>query len=552
MTFTYKKLIVVLIILLSFFLVLTSNNVSTAPQQFWVSPTGSDSTGNGSSTNPWLHINYAIQQIGSDTIGVAQRILNVLPGTYAPSTTGEVFPITMVNNLWLNGTDSSNTVLDAELTSHVISCWQTKDVKISDFTVQKGLIGLESNIGGITCKDGALVEIYNCIVQYCKGGGIFSANNSPQHADSVTFVYIHNSMIRHNYYFGNGIKVTGGDLKCEYNIIDNNNSDNGTGSAIATIGGAFRRPTAEICNNIIKRGRSNGGAIQISFGNYLVTNNLFIKNTTAGLFNDGGGGGIFVSPAYGDTCIIKENLIVGNTSQTIGGGISVNIYNPLPEMHFRIQDNIITYNTALGKGGAIGFHNGSYIIVGGEPGKGNDIFNNIGQDSINLFYHDSPGSELSMNFQYNYLGEDTTNFVLYSDPDSLFDISNYRDTMGICGVTYNCDSLFYALGLITGLENSYHEEISKTFKLKNNYPNPFNNSTYIEYELFKSLDVKLTIYSLLGKQANTLVHEWQPQGNYRIKWDGKNQNGKEVSSGIYFYMLQADKHRYVGSMLLVK
>ncbi len=544
-----RKFLFILIFLFPGFLFFLST--FSFAEEYWVSPTGNDSTGDGSQNNPWRHINYAIQQIGEDTLGI-KRILNVIPGVYAPSTTGEEYPITMVANLWLKGTDSSNTVLDAEQTSHVINCWQTKNVKISELTIQNGIFSTLSLIGGVNCTDGAQVEIFNCIIQYCTGGGIFTANNTAQYKDSVTYVYAHHNTIKNNHTYGNGIKITGGDLDCFCNSFINNNSDDNTGSAIAMIGGAYRTPNVRIIGNIIKKGISNGGAIKSGHGNVLIENNIIIMNTTAGLFNDRGGGGIFATAVWDDTCIIRNNVIVNNTSRTFAGGISVLTSSEYPEMYFIIQKNIIAFNKAYGKGGAIGFHNGGNVIVGGFPGMGNDIFNNIGQDSINLFYHDLPSGVDTMNFRHNYLGNHPEKYHLYSQPDSLFDISNYTSTKNLCGVTYNCDSLFLALGLLSGINITTKEIVTEDFILYANYPNPFNPNTFFRYNLFKPLLVHLRIYNVLGEKVFEVFIEKQLPGIHTIQWNGKNKRGNTVSSGVYFYHFRIGEHIRVGKLVLNK
>lgn len=73
-----------------------------------------------------------------------------------------------------------------------------------------------------------------------------------------------------------------------------------------------------------------------------------------------------------------------------------------------------------------------------------------------------------------------------------------------------------------------------TFQLSNNYPNPFNPSTVISYEIGETRDVTLKIYNSLGEELNTLVNKEQIAGAYEVQF---NANG--LTSGIYFYRLQA-------------
>jgi hypothetical protein len=90
------------------------------------------------------------------------------------------------------------------------------------------------------------------------------------------------------------------------------------------------------------------------------------------------------------------------------------------------------------------------------------------------------------------------------------------------------------------------------FELFQNHPNPFNSSTIIDYEMMKEGNVTLKIYDILGKEVRTLVNTLQKPGNYRAIWDGKNNQGKEVASGIYFYLLKAGERKEGRKMLLIK
>ena len=91
------------------------------------------------------------------------------------------------------------------------------------------------------------------------------------------------------------------------------------------------------------------------------------------------------------------------------------------------------------------------------------------------------------------------------------------------------------------------------FYLSNNFPNPFNPSTSIKYALPNSQRVKLTIYDVLGRHVKTLIdHEKHPAGFYDLTWNGRNRNGFEVATGIYFYVLETEVLRQVKKMMLLK
>ncbi len=92
-----------------------------------------------------------------------------------------------------------------------------------------------------------------------------------------------------------------------------------------------------------------------------------------------------------------------------------------------------------------------------------------------------------------------------------------------------------------------------TYQLSQNYPNPFNPSTIISYEVpDDNVPVSLIIYDIQGRVVKTLVHSVQNAGRYKITWDGTNNLGERVSSGIYIYRLEANKFVGIKKLVLLK
>jgi hypothetical protein len=90
------------------------------------------------------------------------------------------------------------------------------------------------------------------------------------------------------------------------------------------------------------------------------------------------------------------------------------------------------------------------------------------------------------------------------------------------------------------------------FSLLQNFPNPFNPETTIQYNLAESADVTLHIYNVVGQVVRTLVAERQSAGRYRVQWSGMDDRGVSVSSGIYFYEIRAGKNKDVRKLMLLK
>ena len=91
------------------------------------------------------------------------------------------------------------------------------------------------------------------------------------------------------------------------------------------------------------------------------------------------------------------------------------------------------------------------------------------------------------------------------------------------------------------------------FELKGNYPNPFNGHTSISYSLPERAEVNLSIYNIIGQKVKTLLNDqFQPAGEYSVIWDGRNEAGEEVASGLYLIVMHSDDFSSAKTMTLVK
>jgi hypothetical protein len=94
--------------------------------------------------------------------------------------------------------------------------------------------------------------------------------------------------------------------------------------------------------------------------------------------------------------------------------------------------------------------------------------------------------------------------------------------------------------------------VPTTFGLAQNFPNPFNPTTTFEYAISNQSFVQLKVYDLLGREVRTLVAEEQAIGIYNATWDGKNDLGENVPSGVYVYRMSAGSFSDSKKMLLLK
>ena len=91
-----------------------------------------------------------------------------------------------------------------------------------------------------------------------------------------------------------------------------------------------------------------------------------------------------------------------------------------------------------------------------------------------------------------------------------------------------------------------------SFYLLQNIPNPFNPETTIAYELPEAVQVKLAIFNLVGQRVRSLVDEFKTAGRYEARWDGQDDFGRDVGSGVYFYSLEAGTFSTTKRMLLIR
>ena len=99
--------------------------------------------------------------------------------------------------------------------------------------------------------------------------------------------------------------------------------------------------------------------------------------------------------------------------------------------------------------------------------------------------------------------------------------------------------------------------LPKVTQLLQNYPNPFNPETWIPYQLNQASEVSLSVYSSEGKLVRQIDLGLKAAGNYQrteraIYWDGRNASGESVSSGVYFYRLQAGDYSQTRKMVILK
>lgn len=156
----------------------------------------------------------------------------------------------------------------------------------------------------------------------------------------------------------------------------------------------------------------------------------------------------------------------------------------------------------------------------------------------------------SLNISYGDTVDITQNFmcptqVNYENAELVVWVQNdqYREI-------YQAAHIWLSDMEAVGIEDS--PEVPRAFDLVQNYPNPFNAGTTIEFALTKPGVVELGIYDIVGRKVATLVDGTMPAGAHQIVWDGIDDSGNPVSSGVYFYRLESGGENLTMRMVLLK
>jgi len=104
--------------------------------------------------------------------------------------------------------------------------------------------------------------------------------------------------------------------------------------------------------------------------------------------------------------------------------------------------------------------------------------------------------------------------------------------------------------VITGIGDV--NTVPTSYAVSQNYPNPFNPSTTIKYQLPQTSDVQLQIFNVLGQKVRTLLNSKVEAGYHEAIWDGRNDLGHQVASGIYIYKFQAGNFQKTLKLMLLK
>jgi hypothetical protein len=213
----------------------------------------------------------------------------------------------------------------------------------------------------------------------------------------------------------------------------------------------------------------------------------------------------------------------------------------------------------------ISLSNGWLKVVGTSVNTENDVWfmwgNSYTGDGVSIEAGDASASDRSFSFDGvrnlsgykvfrndNMIGETAWNELSFTD-----------DTADVhAGYDYTVKAVYIDGSEIVSEVFTYvatstdDETINSAVTLSNNYPNPFNPTTNIDFAITKDQNVEIAVYNAKGQKVRTLVKDYLTAGNHSVKWTGIDSSNKPVSSGIYFYKMNIGQQTLTKKMILLK
>ena len=520
----------------------------------YVSPEGNDENSGLTADEPLKTINLAVRNIASNSDD--PHTIHLAEGIYSKSLNQQQFAFGCKENVNIIGEDMNTTIIDGEMGGYPFfytgSDYDNSTIK--NITFQNGL----TNNIFITLYYSNFITFENILIQDCialESGAALCSGSS------------------------------GGNIQLKNVTIDNIEMQN-------LSSGQFNGTTffkAEDCtfsnNTSIGYSVNSAGLYAMSSGDIIIENCEFINNNATSTLWEGYASALLINDynhVQGDVRI--NNCLFYDNSVTLGKSIiyaqvlddhtltftnNTMINNESPygiefQGNINCRNNILrnigNYEIALfdksGQGIISEIDISNCNILGGEDAifneNGVNIVNwlegNIDEDPLFLLSGDDPYQLTSDSPCVDTGTQDTTG--LFLPPWDL--LHNHRvwdgDGDGIAIIDMGC----YEFGAesYSGINN---DEIPVVDYQLTNFPNPFNPETKIVFDLPESGQVKLEIYNIKGQKVKTLLDCYMSPGRSEMLWKGRDDDGKRVSSGVYFYKLDVNgKTEKAKKMLLLK
>jgi len=232
---------------------------------------------------------------------------------------------------------------------------------------------------------------------------------------------------------------------------------------------------------------------------------------------------------------------ISNCTFADNAGVGMLFEGDPPKINARADDSAVVYNCIVAFNGNGGIQQWFYYYPDLRFHCNNSFGNE--ENDWGVYGFDANDEFGNISEEPYFCDSDNGNY-------SIADISPCAPDNNECNVLMGAGDIDCTMTDLN--ENFADNQIPDRYVLEQNYPNPFNPSTTVKYSLPKYSKVKIVIYNVLGRQIKILVNEFQAAGEYSVNWDGTDENGLNLTSGIYLYKIITDNYISSRKMILIK
>ena len=502
-------------------------------------------------------------------------VVQIAPGTYTdlvilthtPPTPPDTCMVVMKSGITLRGAGAGATILDGQYGvpgqyhRRGILCDNVTGAVIEEMTIKRCLLTTYGS--GVFCRNYSSPTIRNCEFTQNFDGAVICLdyssptitncrmlNNASKGGGAIAVDTYCNPTIADCVITGNSAPEGGGILVHSYSspiirncLIANNSISEGAGS-----GGGLSIGTSTvtvqdclILDNVAKTG---GGGIWTQDSTVLTLTNCLVQGNRCISTDVSPGGGVFIdfnSEATLQDCTITRNWVESTDPLSVGAGVAV-----VAAGNVIIRGCTIAYNGIAGSTQASGIDLKSpasiekCLIAFNSPGSGmscldgavpsvscTDVYGNAGGNTI-------CGTDLGHNFSLDPFFCDAATNDFHLQSASPCAPGHHPDGPAICD-----GSRLGSQGVGCGTGSGVNEGAGVSARLLGNDPNPFSPATTIRFDLSRAGHVSLRIFDVAGRQVRLLTDRMLGAGAQHEVWNGRNDSGQLLPSGIYFARLNA-------------
>jgi FlgD Ig-like domain/Right handed beta helix region len=433
--------------------------------------------------------------------------------------------------------------------------------------------------GGISCHNSPVISVIDCFItgnNAVFGGGIFATDsqillennyigeNHANHSGGGIFIQnatfqIYNNEIYNNvgYEYGGGICAMSAGGTIADCLVTHNTSHYGGGISMENCYSVLIQ-NGSVSGNSLDVMNGRGGGINCLSGTALTIDNVTINGNSGN-----NGAAIFIDET--DTKIRESKLCVNDGWIYDDGGIIIVEESQLESSNVTIADNTGTESTIIGENSVLLILNSilwdpfvnHQLSLGGESNL-TVAYSDVKDGEEGILLNDNSTFDWSTgNISEDplFLGPQAGNYHLSENSPCIDAGINYFEWNEIIFPINDYNGLAIDIGRYESDYPVFSEQENipgaKT-QLLGNFPNPFNPSTTIKFDIANKSDVELAIYNIKGQKVQTLVNGQINAGLHTVIWNGKDQNNQSVASGIYFYKLTSDSRTQTKRMMLLK